>query len=182
MNNIQHSSRSDQWFTPAHIVDKAREVLQGIDVDPASSFEANRTVKAARYITKEQDGLKTPWGPGSVFLNPPGGKIGNRSLPELFWDRLIRHAEREPKFFGAIFLGFSIEALAVTQRSRRPMLAFPICVPARRIAFVPGWDGAPGVVEKKAPSHANVIAYVPGLDDRTNAFVATFGALGFVKV
>jgi hypothetical protein len=159
----------------------ARVVLQGIDVDPASSAEANLTVRAARFITKEQNGLSTEWDPGTVFLNPPGGRSGSRSLAEAFWDRLVRHSEDERGFIGAIFIGFSIEALAVTQRSRRPILSYPICVPRKRIAFVPGFSG-PGTAEKKSPSHANVIAYIPGSEDRTDQFVATFGDIGFVKV
>lgn len=180
--NVKHSSQSNQWFTPAHIVEMARDVLQGIDVDPASSAEANLTVRAARFITKEQNGLSTEWGPGTVFLNPPGGRSGSRSLAAAFWDRLFRHSESEPGFLGAVFIGFSIEALAVTQRwSRRSILSYPICVPRKRIAFVPGFSG-PGAPEKKSPSHANVIAYIPGIEDRTGQFVATFGTLGFVKV
>lgn len=179
--NIRHSSKTDQWFTPTSIVDMARVVLRGIDVDPASSAEANLTVRAARFISSEQNGLCTEWGPGTVFLNPPGGRSGSRSLAEVFWDRLVRHSEDERGFIGAIFVGFSVEALAVTQRSRRPILSFPICVPRKRIAFVPGFLG-PGATEKNSPSHANVIAYVPGIEDRTFAFLATFGDIGFVKV
>jgi hypothetical protein len=159
----------------------AREVLKRIDVDPASSYEANKTVGASRIITKEQNGLSTEWGPGTVFLNPPGGRCGSRSLAEAFWDRLVRHSEDERGFLGAVFIGFSIEALATTQRSRRPILSYPICVPRRRIAFVPGFSG-PGAAEKKSPSHANVIAYIPGREDRTDQFAATFGTIGFVKV
>jgi hypothetical protein len=117
-----------------------------------------------------------------VFLNPPGGKRANRSLAELFWDRLIEHSESEPGFAGAIFVGFSIEALATTQRSRRPILAYPLCVPRKRIAFVPGFSET-GAAGKKSPSHSNVIVYVPGFgsESRVSVFARHFGELGYVR-
>src|SRR5688572_17987036 len=82
--NVQHSSASDSWATPADIVERARHVLGGvIDLDPASDSFAQETVRATRYITREENGLVTPWHgrakPGNVFLNPPGGKDGKYS-------------------------------------------------------------------------------------------------------
>ena len=44
--------------------------MGSIDCDPASSAEANKTIKASVYYTKEQDGLHKPW-TGNVWLNPP---------------------------------------------------------------------------------------------------------------
>ena len=67
------SSESGEWDTPPHIVDAVRSVLGGIDLDPASSDLANRTVRATRYYTKEQDGFLYPWC-GRVYMNPPYGR------------------------------------------------------------------------------------------------------------
>lgn len=60
----------NEWYTPADILDDVRKVLGVIDLDPASSEHAQRTVKASKYFTLADDGLKQPWH-GSVFLNPP---------------------------------------------------------------------------------------------------------------
>jgi len=59
-----------EWFTPARYVDLAREVMGGIDLDPASNKKANAVVKARRFFDKKNDGLSRQW-KGNVFLNPP---------------------------------------------------------------------------------------------------------------
>lgn len=52
---------SHEWYTPQRYIEAAREVLGGIDLDPASSALANETVKAARYFTIDDDGLSKTW-------------------------------------------------------------------------------------------------------------------------
>ena len=57
-----HAARSGEveWYTPARYVDAARTVMGGIDLDPASSDHAQRTVRAAAYHMAEADGLALP--------------------------------------------------------------------------------------------------------------------------
>src|SRR4051794_17958061 len=50
-----------EWYTPAAYVEAARGVLGGIDLDPATSDHAQRTVRAAAYHTAETDGVAHPW-------------------------------------------------------------------------------------------------------------------------
>ncbi len=83
-----YSSESDEWYTPAEVVESARLVMGRIDLDPASCPVANRTVRASAYYSQRQDGLhpSRPWR-GCVWMNPPyGGKakdFTNRLLVEL---------------------------------------------------------------------------------------------------
>lgn len=77
----------DEWYTPAEELARAREVMGGIDLDPASCPAAQAIVKATAYYGEggfHADGLATmsPWR-GRVWLNPP------YSDPEPWIDRLI---------------------------------------------------------------------------------------------
>jgi len=63
-------STGDEWYTPARYIESARKVMGEIDLDPASSKQANQIVKAKQYLTKEDDGLSRPWW-GRMFMNPP---------------------------------------------------------------------------------------------------------------
>lgn len=170
MSNVKHSSASVEWYTPADIVDAAREVFGGsIDLDPASCEQANNTVKARRYLSGY--GLEADWsGAASIFLNPPGGKLKGKSLPMLFWKKLM---ETDP-FGEAIVICFSIEQLQTSQLTGHSMADYPFCIPRRRIPFNSPEGG------KSQPSHANAIIYVPGYLDNTEQFVDNFSQFGTV--
>lgn len=173
--NIQHSSRSDSWMTPDWVLDLVRKVLGTIDLDPASSYEANQRVKAVGYFDKEQNALSLDtWSPVpvSIYLNPPGGKRGNKSMSGLFWDKLLEQRELG-LVEHAVFMCFSAEALQSTQiNSRRPIGSFPICIPKRRIQFVDPTE------YRQQPSHSNVIVYVPGNTNVVSRFYEVFEPVG----
>jgi len=59
-----------EWYTPREHIEKVHKVMGGIDLDPASSELAQKTVNAKRFDTKDDDGLGHEWS-GRVFLNPP---------------------------------------------------------------------------------------------------------------
>ena len=65
-----HVSIDRNWYTPEIYIEMAREVMGGIDLDPASDEEAQKVVKAERFYDKEADGLQQTW-QGRIWLNPP---------------------------------------------------------------------------------------------------------------
>lgn len=170
--NIQHSSRQDSWMTPKPIIEMVRAVLGHISLDPASSHQANKQVGAESYIDDVNDGLSKTWF-GSVYCNPPGGKVGNQSKTFLFWEKLMRERDAR-RIEHAVFMFFSVEGLAISQgRSVLAATKFPVCIPKKRIKF--DW---PGAEVKSAPSHSNAVVYVPGHSDCTREFYRIFSPLG----
>jgi hypothetical protein len=59
-----------EWYTPTAIIEAAREVMGGIDLDPASCEQANNIVQATEYFSEEDSGLEKTWH-GRIFINPP---------------------------------------------------------------------------------------------------------------
>lgn len=68
--HVANNSGNNEWYTPADYIALAREVMGGIDTDPATSEIANRTVQAAQIFTAEDNGLTKRWS-GRVWCNPP---------------------------------------------------------------------------------------------------------------
>jgi hypothetical protein len=178
----RHSMDSPEWYTPAPIVEAARRVLGAIDLDPASHEEANRTVKAARYFTEADNGLVQEW-EGRVFINPPGGLVGE------FWKKLLA----SPGVTEAIWIGYSLEQLQTLQCVGAGMtpLEWPMCVTRKRIAFVENEEKKAARRAKliaagkkpnaaSSPSHSNYISYV-GYEHH-DAFVAEFSKFGQVVI
>lgn len=63
-------TNENEWFTPPEYLEAARDVLGAIELDPASHALAQKTVQAARYFTRQTNGLLQDW-VGRVWLNPP---------------------------------------------------------------------------------------------------------------
>jgi ParB family chromosome partitioning protein len=173
MTQMRLTSRTDEWYTPSYLVELSREVLGGIDLDPASCEFANKTVKAKRYICESEDGISSSWGkvPVTVFLNPPSGKCLGKSLMKQFWQKLI-NTKDAGMLEHAIFIGFSLEQLQVTQNCSQGIGEFPVCIPSRRVKFI-SQDGV-----FSSPTHGQVIAYVPGNTNKTSKFYEVFSELG----
>ena len=183
----QHSSKNDAWMTPVWLIEAARDVLGTIDLDPASTAEANLRVKATYLygapqnndlVERDHHGIAQIWGspeyPQNVWCNPPGGKTGpapkDPSRTALFWDHLLEERTRG-HINHALFLLFNIEGL----RTCRHATSFPFCIFDKRIAF----DNPDGS-SNRSPTHANALIYVPGHADCSDVFAETFQSHGSI--
>ncbi len=133
------SSESNEWYTPPEYVDLARHVMGGVDLDPASSEEANHLVRASRYLTIQDDGLSVDWN-GRVWLNPPYGKYGQKPAQGVWADRL------EMEFC----MGRVQQAVLLTktvpgyQWWEVLFRRWPVCMARERIWFIPAGGGDAG--------------------------------------
>jgi hypothetical protein len=180
----RHTCDSPEWYTPAPFVEAARDVMGGIDLDPASHEEANRVVKADRYYCEAENGLAQAWF-GRVFVNPPGGLVQN------FWRTLICEFGALRRVEQAIWIGYSLEQLQTLQLAcAQSPIEFPICITKRRIAFVENEAKkaaridkmiAAGKVpnQKSSPSHSNYIVY---MGPRQPRFREVFEQFGYVRL
>lgn len=112
---------TNEWYTPAKYIEAAREVMHGIDLDPASCELANQTVKAARYYTEQDNGLLQPWY-GNIWLNPPYGRMYKNTGTTAFVSRLIRDYEQ-----GNIQQAIILTMLGMYARWFFRLLDYPIC-------------------------------------------------------
>ena len=123
--HVSHNSVENEWYTPAAIIEAARECMGGIDLDPASSEEAQQVVLASTYYTIEDDGLAQPWS-GRVWMNPPY----ERGLVERFVSRLLSSLDVDQ---AVVLVNNSTET-----RWAQDLLSAcsAVCFPAGRVRFI----------------------------------------------
>lgn len=164
-NHRAQGTGENEWYTPAQYIDAARDVLGGIDLDPASSAIAQETVKAANFLTVDDDGLKHDWN-GRVWLNPP------------YAQPAIQHFMQ--KTVDEYQSGRMLEGIALTHNYTDTQwfhvaarVADAICFTRGRIGFLSP-DG-----KKAAPTQGQAFFY---FGKRREDFADTFCRFGFVVV
>lgn len=114
------------YYTPLQYVESARRVMKGIDLDPASNDELNKTIRAAIHYTIDDDGLKQEWH-GRVFLNPPWSGQADKFVNLLLSSYRRRTVEQ------AILL---LPSAYVDRKYMRTFLdCFPVCLTDHRIKY-----------------------------------------------
>lgn len=156
---LMTSQSTDEWYTPGWVIELARAVLGGIDLDPASNATAQRTVQAARYFTAAEDGYSRPWA-GRVWLNPPFSEAPR-------WARRLAAAVADGDVSAACMLVNSAPGYTWYEElvDHWPALQF-----RKRLAFVRP-DGTAAGLAKKSQT---VFYFGPDVD----RFAETFGPYG----
>ncbi len=160
LSNIKFSSQTNEWFTPAVIAASASLVMGGIELDPASCDEANKTICAERIYTESDNGLTKSWLCRSLWLNPPYGKYRGVSNQGRWTHRLVyEYQEKRVQqavclvnaYFGyewfkllialsSIAYGLCNESVLaeIKQPDARPHIPMPpICFTFDRLSFLP---------------------------------------------
>lgn len=162
--HVANNSGENEWYSPAHIIEAARAVMGAIDVDPASSEIANRTVKADEFFTKDQDGLTKEW-TGNVWLNPPYAQ----PLVDRFIAKLINEVDAGNITSAIVLVNNATETKWFQCLAN---VATAICFPSRRIRF-----DSPQDKQSRSPLQGQSIIY---LGDDIKAFVSAFHTMGFI--
>lgn len=161
---INQTTGNQEWGTPPDIVEAARLTMGGIDLDPASTWEANRTVKATNIFTKGDNGLVLPW-VGNVWVNWP---FGVRENP-LWVSKITREYAKADGVDQITCICFA----STSERWFKPLKAFPQCYLDGRTNYIDLKTGQ----QVKGVSKGSVVTY---LGWNLDAFAEYFGTLGDV--
>jgi hypothetical protein len=167
------SSKNNEWYTPAKYVDAARELMGGIELDPASCKQANETVKAARYYDISENGFDKPW-EGKVWLNPPYGYSSGKSNQEVWSARLIEQYTAGITTEAVLLVNAAVDTKwyhRLFQYSEREPHFFPVCFPDHRVNFSTPEPSSSG------STHGSAFIY---LGTQTRKFFLIFSQFGLV--
>jgi phage N-6-adenine-methyltransferase len=119
-----------QWYTPVKYIRAARRVLGEIDLDPASSEQANRIVQAKLFYDQTIDGLTHTWKARTVWLNPPYCKIGSTSNQDMWTAKLLAEYKA-----GNVNEAILLVTAATETTWFHRLYPFPMCFVKGRIHF-----------------------------------------------
>lgn len=160
--HVSNNSGENEWYTPADITDAAREVMGGIDLDPASCDLANSLVRATKYFTAQTNGLTQKWY-GRVWLNPPYSQPLISQFSAAVVSKRDEYEQACVLVNNATDTDWLQNILAISDA---------VCFLRGRVKFIDK-DGEP----TGAPLQGQVVVYVGA---NASEFANVFGGLGWV--
>lgn len=166
---INQTSGNCEWFTPQPIIDAARAAMGGIDLDPASSWEANKRIRAYTFFGRISDsvwidGLTQEWR-GRVWMNHPFSREDNAK-----WIAKLDTEFASKNITAACCITYA----STSEQWFQPLLKRPQCFLVPRTNFLlPNGKPKPGVQK------GSVVTY---FGQNLWAFYHAFKHLGVVKI
>ncbi len=164
--HVTSNSGNNEWYTPPEYIEAARIAMQGIDLDPASSEIANRTVKAAAFFSQADNGLEQPWR-GRVWMNPPYSS----DLIGKFCEKLLESYISGDVLQACVLVNNATETQWFQSLLSRAMA---VCFPSGRIRYLSP-DGEAG----NSPLQGQSVLYLGGEKERFSEAFSGFGTILF---
>lgn len=160
--HVANNSGNNEWYTPPEFIEAARAAMGSIDLDPASSRVANKTVGAKRFYTADDNGLDQAWC-GNVWMNPPYAQ----PLVSQFADAVSDKFEAGEITQACILVNNATETAWF---QRMVSVASAVCFPKGRVRFLDP-NGAPS----GSPLQGQAVIY---MGPRSDEFAAEFSVFG----
>ena len=158
-------------YPPPQIIERAREVMGGIDFDPTSDPVQQVLVNATSVPSIETNPLQEHWH-GNVFVAPKGAVRTSR-----IWLNKTISEYRNHYINSFLFFTNASELM----RAAPVIYDYPFCIPFKRVKQLKATSEG---FEPISPSMWNVIVYGPPVEttitsvDRVSLFYSTFRDIG----
>jgi hypothetical protein len=185
------------FVSPPDLVAIATSFFGGqIDLDPASSEEANKLINAYKFFTQVDNGLNQIWRAQSVYLYPPRDfLLSNEQPPDhvlfkrkrrfqksaqrVWLEEILRKYRRAEFEEAVIFLTSSEVALLVTQKLN---IDLPMCIMKKHPQLRLDEPGLPKLANTRC---LGFVLYLPSpinTEQRVMEFTTQFSTLGRVYI
>ena len=165
--------KSNEWYTPAYIIEAARKVLGTIDLDPASCEQANQVVRATRFYSAKDNGLAQEWR-GNVWLNPPYGRVNGSgaSVIRMFVTKLVDEYET-----GKIEQAILLTTVQTNCTWFQLLWNYLICFTDSRVHFIKPMNGILAPDGRTSHTLGTALVY---LGPNEQAFIDNFRDFGHI--